>query len=200
MYFSNLILRVHFLVASLIVGAALSAEGFGQTTPGSTRLSTTVRPALPGGKQRARATRSSETEREIDRLKSEMDVLHSLLKEQQQALGTMQKRLDDLQAAQVIPSVPALTATDPAVVGSAVQVARDPATSASQVTPAPTAPEIAPGVVTPALGVARSEAKSAEPNTAHLNAAPTPNEQPSTFNLQPSAVGAPHPRPRRGHV
>src|SRR5215471_11524427 len=98
MYLSKLTLRAHLIVASMLVGAALPSIGMAQKLSGSQALpGKMTRPAPPGSRPRATAARSREASGEIDRLRTEMDALHALLKEQTQAISALQKRLDEMQ-------------------------------------------------------------------------------------------------------
>ncbi|HKF59298.1 MAG TPA: porin [Blastocatellia bacterium] len=120
----------------------------------------TARPALPGSRPRATAARSREASGEIDRIRTEMDALHALLKEQTQAIGALQKRLDEIQAGGNATARVSLV---------------DPASAASS---------------TSGSYVAMSERNAAEHISTQPNVAITPSAQPATAVLQPSTAAA----------
>src|SRR5262249_43266091 len=179
MRLSKLIFRAHFLVASMLVSAALPSTSTAQRLSGPTRSAGKAARPAPPESPRAIARLSQHGVGEIDQLKTDIEALRALLKEQQQAMSAMQKRLDDIQATRVNPAINASPATNSEAVDSPIKSAPDATMAASQ---------FGPPAATPASAVAISERKGAEPNTAQLNAASTPNEQPSTFNLQPSTA------------
>jgi phosphate-selective porin OprO/OprP len=198
MYLSKLIFRAHFLVASMLVGAALPSISMAQTVSGSAALRGKVaRPAPPSSGPRATATRSRETAGEIEQLRTEVDALHALLKEQTQAISTLQKRLDEIQAGVGGPPVrmspvaggsPASNAT--AVVQQAVEEidsVRDEAFARRE----PRAPSVlrwntnAAAAVQPATNAVQPVTNAVQPVTNAVQ--PPPAVEPSTSAVRSSA-------------
>jgi len=194
MHLSKLIFRAHFLVASMLVGAALASTSTAQRLSGSTRSSGKAARPAPPESPKAIVSGSPDGLGEIDRLRTEVEALYALLKEQQQAMSAMQKRLDDIQAGLAIttPVSPVAGATTPVSKGGPIpatsaDAALAAARSVSNVDPAPPAiAEVAPAGMTSAYPGATPGLKPAVPNTAQSSVGLNPNEQPSTFNLQPS--------------
>lgn len=176
MHLSKLILRAHLIVASMLVGAALPSIAMAQKVPGPAALtSKTARPALPGSRLRATAARSRVASGEIDRLRTEMDALHALLEEQTQAIGALQKRLDEIQAAGT--STPRVSpAVDRAETGGPVAVANT-TTLASEVVRVP------PSSTQPNTGLSLG----GHPATSNLQPA-TVSAQPATDTAQPATT------------
>ena len=182
MHLSKLILRAHLIVASMLVGAALPSISIAQKVSGRAALTTkTARPALPGSRPRATAARSREASGEIDRIRTEMDALHALLKEQTQAIGALQKRLDEIQAGGN--ATARVSLVDPASAASSTSgsyVAMSERNAAEHIS---TQPDVA---ITP----------NAQPATAALQTS-TAAVQPATASVQPATASA-QPQARRG--
>jgi phosphate-selective porin OprO/OprP len=177
MYFSKLVFRAHFLVASILVGAALPSPSMGQGLPASTGSSGKAgRTARPDNPQRAGARRARGTGDEIERLRTEMGALQALITDQRQAMSVMQKQLDDIQAGRVLITRGASTAAD-------LEPTRRSVTGAPAVTASPAGSPLA--ATTP-----ESETAVSQPNTTATcipgSAGSIFNVEPATRNRQPS--------------
>jgi phosphate-selective porin OprO/OprP len=188
------VLRAQLIIASMLVGAALPSIVTAQKVSRTLALTgKTVRPGPPGTRPRAMPARSREPAGEIERLRTEMDALHSLLKEQTQAIGALQKRLDEMQAA--VSSVARVSpVTEEATTGSGIAIVKKPIEEIDRVCDEALARKDACGPrkasnAQPVTASAQPATSSLQPVTAAVQPS-TAAVQPSTASAQPATVAA----------